>query len=104
MRESDLDKKIHKACIRRGAYHQKITANEFMRGVPDHVIAYKGRFILIEAKMLGGKFQPGQLAHLRRAQAAGCIGEVCYDATLLDRIFDCIDEGRTWQNGNYDEC
>ena len=66
-----------------------------MPGMPDHLIGYKGRFIYLEAKV-DTKLRPQQRLKLKRARAAGCIAEVCFDVRLLERILDAIDRDEAW--------
>jgi len=100
-KESTVDQNIRKEALKRGAYHRKNHGNEFVRDVPDHSIIYKGRAIELEAKTPIGKLSAGQRKQLRLIQAAGGIGEVCYDPQLVNMIFDCIDRGEPWANGKY---
>ncbi len=93
--ESKVKDNVKALLKARGAWHYMVVPWGYSRnGVHDFIICYRGAFIAVETKKLGGKAQPWQLREHNAVLAAGGISiQVAgRDAVaLLEDAFDTID-------------
>jgi len=61
-----------------------------VRGVPDLIGSYHGRFFALEVKRPGGKATPLQLATMRAIQAAGGVTAVVHSVVEVQTIMETI--------------
>lgn len=90
-RESELDKKITRLVRGRGGWISKIHGNEFVQGIPDHLICYRGRFVAIESKSPEGTTRPLQKIHIRSINKAGGRAVSTRSIKVVEDILNEID-------------
>lgn len=83
--ESRLVQRIKTELTARGAFVFKIHGSAFMMtGLPDVIGCHQGRFIAIEAKMVGNKPSPAQLRIHQKIRDAG--GRVVVAYSVADAL------------------
>jgi hypothetical protein len=90
--ETTLQQRIQKAVRERGGYAVKIHGSVFQPDAVDLVICYRGRFVGLEAKVLGEEATPRQAKRLREISAAGGRASVVFAVSDVMKVLDDIDE------------
>ena len=89
MREKNIENAIKKYLKSKGAYCVKYHGNQFSQvGVPDLLVAYKGRFLGIEIKNEIGKTSPLQDVNIEQINKAGGIGFVARSVEDVRKVID----------------
>jgi len=57
-------------------------------GISDRLLCYKGIFIAIELKKVGGVLSDNQRNFLKKVTAAGGIGAVCYSVNEISAVLE----------------
>lgn len=99
--ESALKREMHAHIRSRGGYVIPLPAEAHsVKGNPDFVACYKGRFLAIEAKTREGTLSDWQKERLVRIRRAGGYALVCRSVkdvedalNILDDIADCESKG-----------
>lgn len=89
--EKNLDRRIHSLVKNRGGWVTKIHGNEFVQGIPDHLICYRGRFVAIESKSAEGRTRPLQAIHIRSIKKAGGHAVATRRLEVVEDILNEID-------------
>lgn len=89
--EKRLDAEIMTYAKRKGAWAQKIHGNEFVQGVPDILICYRGHFLAFESKAAEGRLRALQVVNLREINAAQGIGLSVRNIERVKDAFASID-------------
>lgn len=95
--ESRLSRKIIRALNDQGAYTWKVHGNEFTpAGTPDIVGVYRGLFIAVETKMVGGRLSAIQEYRIKQIREAG--GRVlapCFSVEQAVQWISSISSGKS---------
>jgi len=70
------------------------------KGVPDLLACWKGRFLALEVKRVGGRLSPYQAAELEAADEAGAIADVVYSVEDVERLLTRGYSLRTWRKNS----
>jgi len=89
MRERDIQKKIVKFLVSKGAYVVKQHGSMYTRaGIPDLLICHKGRFLAIEVKRAEGILTDLQKYHLEQIKKASGQAIVARSVEDAERIIN----------------
>ena len=77
MKESAIEAKVRRYCIREGLVCYKFTSPSY-NGVPDRLILGRGKVMFLELKSAKGKLTALQQRELDRIRAAGVTADVAY--------------------------
>lgn len=86
--ESSLQEKIQQALRKRGAYVVKVHGSIFQPDTVDLIVCFKGRFVGLEAKILGNEATPRQAKRLRQIADAGGVASVVFSVEDAMRVLD----------------
>jgi hypothetical protein len=89
-REASIERACSKVVAAAGGLWIKIHANT-QAGVPDRLLCYRGRSVLVELKGLGGKLSRAQRAYHEQIRATGCRVEVIRSVAELQRLLISLD-------------
>lgn len=70
-----------------GWYYMPVQGMYSVKGIPDFIVCFKGRFYGLEAKASDGETTPNQETQLRVIGMAGGVTAVVTDASQLPAIF-----------------
>lgn len=87
--EKRLDAQIVKYVRSKGGWAQKIHGNEFVMGVPDIIICYRGQFLAFESKAAEGRLRALQTVHIREINAAG---GTAISVRTMQRVRETLEE------------
>ena len=97
-KETTLQTQIQAAIKERGGYSVKTHGGAFGSDTIDLIVCYRGRFVGLEAKILGNDATPRQARRLRQIADAGGKAGVVFSVSDALRVLDEIErEGEEWK-------